>query len=108
MRNLAKTLAALILLTAIWQASALEATKDGYTIVTSEELRAMISRQLPGLVVIDARWGSGRWRRAAPGGTSKDPTSPGRTRSGRVTPSRTPPFCCWRMSARVAWRPPSR
>jgi rhodanese-related sulfurtransferase len=55
MTKLGRTFAALILLTSIRQAPALDATKDGYTIVTSEELRAMISRQLPGLVVIDAR-----------------------------------------------------
>ena len=55
MRNLGRTIAALILLFAVRHAPALEVTKDGYTVVTSEELRAMISRQMPGLVVIDAR-----------------------------------------------------
>jgi len=47
---------ALLLLAVVLPAVAAEQGKaEPYTVVTSEELKAMIDRQEPGLVVIDAR-----------------------------------------------------
>jgi rhodanese-related sulfurtransferase len=55
MRKLGRTFGTLILLVAAQPAPAEEKAKEGYVVITSEELRAMVARPEPGMVVIDAR-----------------------------------------------------